>query len=232
MRQEDLRIDFSSFMDELSKIARSGRGLMSDFMGGVDPTGTSTFQYGMQDAKNGGPSGVRRAVGAVGGVVGGAAVIPAAVGGTVGAIKGFAATRGGIGKRLIGAGSSMLSGAVKPYTSLYHGMRGKGALAAHRAGRNLTKGQAGSLQKLVKGHVPLGASGGLNPAETQGLLRRMSREQIEGAQRKLTGEIAGGAGALGLSGAISGGSAYMQYGKGAKTQQSVNRQLAARRTTR
>lgn len=221
-----------AFLDELSKIAQATapRGLMSDFWGGVDPTGTKTFQYGMQDAQRGKPSGLRRAVGAAGGVVGGAAVIPAAVGGTVGALKGFAAGKGGIARRLLSAGREALSGATKPYTSLYHGVRGRGALAAHQAGKKLTQSQAGSLQKLVREASPLAAAtkGKLTAAQTQAALRGFTPEQLASAQRTLSGELAGGAGALGLSGLISGGSAYMQYGKGAKTQQDVNRQLAAR----
>ena len=232
MRQDDHNISVDSFMDELCKIAQSseGRSLMSDFMGGIDPTGTKTFQYGMQDARGGGPSGVRRAVGTAGGLVGGAMAIPAAIGGTVGALKGFASGHGGVARRLISAGKGAVSGSIKPYTSLYKGVQGKKALSAHLAGKKLTESQSKNLQRLVKDSNPVASMKGsnLSAEQTQGLLSRFKPKDIDSARRSLTGEIAGGAGAIGLSGAISGGSTYMQYGKGVNTQQSVNKQLGRR----
>lgn len=214
----------AAFLDEVSKIAQRSYG--KDFLAGVDPTGTKTFQYGMQDERQGKASPLRRAVGTAGGVAGGIAAIPLAVGGTVGGIRGFAMGQGGIGRRLLSAGRGALSGAVKPYQQLYRGTRARGALSAHRAGKQLTSSQASHLQKFVKTQLPEGLGAAqITPGRVQTALRAMSPEQTAWAQRQLSGELAQGAGALGLSGAISGGSAYMQYGKGAKTEQNIKQRI-------
>lgn len=201
------------------------RSLASDFMAGVDPTGTRTFQYGMNDAQAGGPSGLRRTVGTVGGVVGGALAIPAAVGGTVGAIKGFAMGQGGMKGRLLSAGKEMLSGAVRPYSSLYHGAVARGGLAAHQAGKAITPRQATSMQRFAGQVSPVGGASNLSRRQIQAGLHTMNPAQISEMRRRIGGELAGGAGALGLSGVISGASANLQYSKGARTQQDINRQL-------
>ncbi len=203
------------------------RSYMSDFMGGVDPTGTSTFQYGLEDARQGQHSGMRKAVGTAGGVVGGAAVLPGGIGGLVGGIKGFALGKGGFKGRMMSAGRHALEGAKNPYTSLYRGVRARGALKAHQAGKTLSSGQAGHLDKFVRGAVPQGVipAGNLNPKMIQGAMNKMSPEQLGSAQRHLTGELAAGAGALGLSGVVSGGSAAMQYDKGGLTGQKMNRAM-------
>lgn len=207
--------------DQMWKVARS---LMKDFMAGVDPTGTRTFQYGMEDTAKGKPSSVRRAVGTAGGVVGGAAAVPAAVGGVVGAIKGFALGKGK-GGRLMGALKGAKSGAIKPYTSLFRGVRARRALQAQQAGKKLTERQVGDLSRFAGEHIPVGGEK-MQQAVRRGV-QRMTPEMAGEASKRLSGEIAGGGAALGLSGLVGGGSAYMQYGKGAKTQQSVNRQLRA-----
>lgn len=224
-------ISVKSFIDELEKIAQ--RSYTKDFMAGVDPTGTSTFQYGMQDTQHGGPSRARQMMNTAGGVIGGAAVIPAAVGGTVGALKGFAMGQGGLGRRLMAAGKGAATGAIDPYKKLYQGTMARQALVAHQAGKELTGRQAGHLGRFVEGQIPGGLiKTKLSPQQVRSGLQGMSPKAISEARRQMTGEIAGGAGALGLSGAISGGSAYMQYGKGAKTQESVNQQLAGVRNPR
>ncbi len=203
------------------------RSYMGDFMGGVDPTGTSTFQYGLEDARQGQHSGMRKAVGTAGGVLGGAAVLPAAIGGLVGGIKGFALGKGGFKGRMMSAGQHAWGGAKNPYTSIYQGVRARGALKAHQAGKTLTDSQAGHLNKFVQGAVPQGllTSGKLGPKRVQTALNAMSPAQIAESQRHLTGELAAGAGALGLSGAVSGGSAAMQYDKGGLTGRKMNRAM-------
>ncbi len=207
-----MKLSYSSSMND--------RGYINDFLGGVDPTGTRTFQYGMEDARqHGQSSGLRRAIGTAGGVVGGAAVIPAAVGGTIGGVKGFLMGRGGVRGRLVSAGKGFLSGAKKPYTQLYQGVKANSALAAQQAGRKLTPGQANSLQRFAKTQLPDSVTKGvgLRPKMVQRGISRMSPQQVAGVRRELGGEIGAGAAALGLSGAISGVSAHTQYGKGART---------------
>ena len=200
---------------EQTKEASMPRSYWSDFAGGVDPTGTRTFQYGLEDARGGESSGARRAVGTAGGIVGGAAVVPGAVGGLVGGIKGFAMGRGGLGQKLISAGKGAVSGAKSPYSSLYRGFRANKALAAQQAGKTLTPGQAKNVQSFVTQQIPGGLPKGvLDPSKVQTAMAAMNPKQLAKARQHMSGELAGGAGALGLSGLIGGGSAYAQYGKG------------------
>ena len=195
------------------------RSYMHDFLGGVDPTGTKTFQYGMEDAAQGQTSGMRRAVGTAGGILGGAAVVPGAVGGLVGAIKGLAMGKGGLKGRLLSAGQHAVRGAKQPYSSLYRGMKARSALKAHQAGKALSSRQGGDLQKFVRQSLPEGVlpSGEMGSQRIQSALKQMAPSQMAKVRKHLGGELAAGAGALGLSGLVSGGSAYAQYGKGGVT---------------
>lgn len=195
------------------------RSYMKDFLAGVDPTGTKTFQYGQEDAQQGERSGARRAVGTAGGLLGGAAVIPAAVGGAVGGVKGLLMGRGNWKTRLLGAGRGFVSGAKKPYTSLYHGVQANRALAAHQAGKTLKPRQAKQLERFVQESLPhsVTSSGKVSPKMVQEGMTRLNPQQLASVRRELGGEVGAGAAALGLSGAISGGSAYAQYGKGGTT---------------
>ena len=210
-----------AFMDELEKVGVAGRSIASDFMAGVDPTGTKTFQYGMDDQARGGASGVRRAVGTAGGVLGGAVAIPAATGGIVGAAKGFATGSGGIKSRLLSAAKGALWGAKKPFSMLYHGSRGLRGVTSAQAGRAMTGGEAQSLRRLVSESAPAGmvkipkTPTGARATE---YVRGLGGARTEALRKHLVGETATGAGLLGASGVIGGGSAYLQYGKGADTQ--------------
>lgn len=200
------------------------RSYWSDFAGGVDPTGTHTFQYGMEDARKGESSGLRRAVGTTGGILGGAAVVPAAAGGLIGGLKGFAMGRGGIRQRLTSAGRGAFTGAKAPYSSLYRGIQANKALAARQAGKALTPRQAKNVHKFVAQQVPGGLPKGVvDPSRVQSAMGMMNPQQLSEARRHMGGELAAGAGALGLSGLISGGSAYAQYGKGGNTGDTLRR---------
>jgi hypothetical protein len=144
--------------------------------------------------------------------LGGAAVVPAAVGGIVGGIKGGLLGKGSVKGRALGALKGMISGAKKPYTSLYRGARAQKALSAYR-------GQSGALQKFVKSELPEGLSSlpNFSPEAVSGALSKLTPEQLSAVKRNLGGELGAGAAALGLSGLVSGGSAYAQYGKGGTT---------------
>jgi hypothetical protein len=207
------------------------RSYMSDFIAGVDPTGTSTFQYGLEDARKGQESAARKAIGTVGGTLGGAAVLPGAIGGLVGGMKGLALGRGGLRGRLLSAGRHAVQGAHQPYTSLYRGLRAGGALKAHQAGKTLTPVQTGHLEKFVRGAVPKGVlnEGAASPQAIRSALNRMTPQQMHEARRHLSGELAAGAGALGMSGLVSGASAAMQYDKGALTGRTMNQDIARER---
>jgi hypothetical protein len=151
--------------------------------------------------------------------LGGAAVVPAAVGGIVGGIKGGLLGKGSVKGRALGALKGMISGAKKPYTSLYRGARAQKALSAYRTGKTLSPGQSGALQKFVKSELPEGLSSlpNFSPEAVSGALSKLTPEQLSAVKRNLGGELGAGAAALGLSGLVSGGSAYAQYGKGGTT---------------
>lgn len=136
----------AGFADEMEKI---GRSIFRDFMGGVDPTGGATFQYGMRDAEKGrGPS-IRRAAGTVGGVVGGAAAVPAGISGLIGAVKGLGKGKG-VGGRLLSAGRGFMSGAADPFKQVYHASKAKGALRTAASGGKLSDAEIQALHGFTK----------------------------------------------------------------------------------
>lgn len=137
----------SSFMEEMVKLSGIQRSLLKDFAAGVDPTGTRSLEYGIQDAGAPG-SGVRRALGTAGGLVGGATVVPAAISGLVEGAKGIAS--GGIKGGLKG----FARGTYKPFTQLYRAARSTRTLGKMHAGTNISKGEAESLRALVKNRSP------------------------------------------------------------------------------
>jgi hypothetical protein len=211
----------------------SGRPLFSDFLGGVDPTGARTFQYGLSDIHRSKKARVvRRTVAVAGGTVGGAAVLPPAVGAILGAGKGFIQQKGGLGKRLVSAGREAARVAKKPYTSLYHGVKAKRTISRAIKGKPVTTKSFTSLDKLIASKVPKEYHGVI-PEVRRGLLEGATKKAVSIApktlaavNKELTGEVALGAGTLGLSGAVAGGSAYVQYGKGRRTAKYFQKKLS------
>lgn len=207
------------------------RPILHDFLAGVDPTGTHTFQYGMQDEQTAGGSKARQLVNTAGGVLGGAAIIPAAIGGVVGGVKGLATGKGGVGSRLAYAGKSAFTGAKQPYMNLVEGLRGRSLLKGIQHGVPLTPKQRGAAKSLAGRMVPTqfasmpGARETAHKAVLQGL-EGASPQQLAEARRFVGGEVAAGAGALGLSGLINSLSAHQQYAKGQTSQQEMVRQFA------
>jgi hypothetical protein len=136
-----------AFVEELVKLSAIDRSILKDFAAGVDPTGTRTLEYGMQDAGERG-SGLRRAAGTVGGLIGGATVVPAGVSALIEGAKGLASggVRGGL--------KGFATGTYKPFTQLYRAIRGTGTLGKMQAGSNLSKGEIGSLRALVAERSP------------------------------------------------------------------------------
>lgn len=143
---------------------------MKDFVGGIDPFGTYTSQYG-QAAQQAGLSekdhAKKRAVSTVGGLVGGGLLVPAAIGGTV---KGVSALGGGgsIAQRLARAGSAALQGAVEPYSNLRKAYNAKTGLREIAAGGMPSQAQREGLefvaQKSTLGDVFGKLKGGLGSA--------------------------------------------------------------------
>jgi hypothetical protein len=216
-----------AFLDELEKIGKS-RSLARDFLGGVDPTGGATFRYGMEDVEQGlAAPGLRKALGTVGGVVGGAAVVPSAISGLIGGVKGFSAG-GGLRGRLVGAGRGFVSGLAKPFSKVYQSARASGGLKALERGGEMSLGQAKNLRALAS---DMPAIGGfvkkLSPEQVQQYARHLPAAQVANMRKGVGGQLSAGLATLGTSGLIGGGSAYLQYGKGRAAAQKYQQQLAA-----
>ena len=115
---------------EMAEILKEARRIgVSDFLGGIDPTGGATFQYGMEDVED--PTQKAhgaRALGTAGGLVGGAVVVPASISGLIEGGKGLVQTSGGLGKRLAGAGRGLVSGAMKPFKQVAGGIKARGVM--------------------------------------------------------------------------------------------------------
>lgn len=206
-------IDFSAFVDEMCKLG--ARSYMDDFMGGVDPTGTKTFQYGMDDAQRGTHSGLRQAVGTAGGLVGGATIVPSVVSSVLEGAKGYRG--GGWRGALVGAAR----GTYKPFQDLYRAARGVRSLSRARAGKALSQGELTGLQRLAKSSGPEAGAAASRVTRSneamQGALRHPRGSEMLGrAQEQLRSKVTDTGAAIGLSGALGAASAGMQYGKGGK----------------
>lgn len=97
-----------------------------DFVAGIDPFGAWTNEFGMKAQRAGLPEKVHRrkkAMGTVGGLIGGATVVPSIIYGLVEAGKGFALTPGHIGRRIAGAGKAGWKGAQFPLRAVYSGTK-------------------------------------------------------------------------------------------------------------
>jgi len=192
-----------------------------DFLAGVDPTGASTFQYGLDDGLEGNASSARRAVGTAGGVAGGTLLIPALAGGVTGLFKGIARGKPGVAGRLLGAGRGLLQGVVDPYTKLYNAAQARRGLRSIQQGGNMTSRQLAAANKLAPKSVlthPLAGFAPLqDPARASGLLRSLPTSSLSGLDNAIKGQLTGAAGAFGVSGALGGLSAGLQYGKGVET---------------
>lgn len=213
-------ISYRAFADEFVKIAQ-GRSVLKDFVGGIDPTGGATFQYGMTDyekPQHASPS-LARAAGTAGGLVGGALVIPSAIGGLIGGVKGFGGG-GGMGARLARAGRGFVSGAKQPIKMPIDVIRSRKALAQMRTKGigSLTDSQLSAMRGVASG-LPGGALlEKANPTMMRAGLRSIRATAgdipFEFADKQLKSGLASGIATLGTSGALGAGSAYLQYGKG------------------
>jgi hypothetical protein len=144
------RVKKASFLDELEKIGKEdSRSLFKDFLAGVDPTGGKTFQYSISDApKSKSEQNLRRAVGTVGGVIGGATLIPAVISGLIEGAKGF--SQGG----LRGAAAGTFRGAYKPFAALIGAARSTKIIDKLQEGATLTQKEVGTLNNLTKEVAP------------------------------------------------------------------------------
>lgn len=224
--------------------------LAQDFVAGLDPFGVYTSSYGQKAEEAGVSEGrhrTKKLVGAVGGAVGGGALVPSVVSGVSGALE--AAAKGGSGKaRLARAATGFLEGAKSPFKLLSAARTGKNLAAKASAGGDLklTAAQAESLKSLLgrvsisdlaKGAKPKGnlltrASGALEDVGSlkkllrDGVLTQSLAKKIESPLR--TGYMSGVAG-LGIGATVGAGGAAVQYGKGRKSEKKFQQRL--RRST-
>jgi len=181
---------------------KTARSYVRDFVGGVDPTGGATFSYGVQDADATKREALkRRTTSAVGGVVGGATVIPAALGGVVGAVRG--SRRG-----LRSAAAGFAKGTTEPFADLYHARRASSGLKGAASGKALSKKHIKSLDHLSGGkmgdvgkHLADRASGDAG--------KRVAAEAAEVVGDKYRDAMTG----IGVSAGVGGVSAHLQYDK-------------------
>lgn len=204
-----------AFFDELEKIAQT-RSIGKDFAAGVDPFGSVTFGYGLKDAPiSEGEAAKRNAAAVGGGLVGGAVVVPAAISGAIGAAKG--ATKGG----LRGAVKGGIEGAHSIYSKIYRGVRGNRSLGRVQEGKIISPGEVRNLATLAEQSTrtshPVIEMAKVNPSAAGHHLRRMGPEEITAIRGRVSGDVTEGIATLGLSGAIGGTAAHMQYNKGRAT---------------
>ena len=186
------------------------RSYVKDFLAGVDPTGTKTFQYGMSDAKA--PkkeTSTRRAIGTAGGLLGGSLAVPSVISGLIGGGSGLAS--GG----LRGAASGFVKGLHKPFSMPARAFRSQLAFGNALMGKQVSKGGARSVASLLKdlGKVPAKDVKKVNPK----IIENLPPQALYQGLTTTRGELGKGLATLGLSGGIGGTAAYLQYGKGHQT---------------
>lgn len=187
--------NFIHFQKGFEKIARE-TSYLKDFAGGVDPTGVITFKAGKKnELANSQSHGLHRGIATAGGVLGGAGVVAPAITGIMGGVTQGLSTQGGIKKKLLGAGKGFIEGLKKPFLSTYHGLAGGRKVM----GRNALRGRK---------HLDYFARQMNVPKEVSIRIPYLDSKRVG---RELYGRGIEGLGTLGLSGAISGGSAYLQY---------------------
>jgi hypothetical protein len=187
------------------------RSYTKDFLGGIDPFGTWTTGYGVADANaSEAEAARRRRIATLGGVVGGASVVPSAIYGLIGAGQNI---RGGPRAALLGG----LAGAAGFYRDIYRGLRGSRSLGRVREGKKITVPEVKNLTSLAKGQTgmsPTVRGFTASPTQTRTALENLPAEQLVELQEKARRPAETGLMSLGLSGAIGGTAANVGYDKG------------------
>ena len=224
------------FVDELEKLALIApakkpsptaaapkRALWKDFMAGVDPTGTKTSVYGVKDVPaSTGQRALRQGVGTVGGLLGGALVVPSVV---YYIIEGAAAAPGGGSwkQRLARIGAAAGRGFLKPIREPLRAHRAANVMQKVQQGGRVVARDVGTMRRfaqlnLMSGVIPGLASGKATPQQLQRAMEFMkSTGKLDPALKSTQTEVSKGLAAIGLSGLIGGGSAALQYHKGGQT---------------
>ena len=178
------------------------------FVAGLDPTGSKTFQLSQRATRHK----KHKAVGLLGGLIGGTVLVPSVVSGLIGAGKGFASVKGGIPGRLLGAVKGLSSGAVLPYKTLYHGIKGTRALGI--AKRTGVLSEAGATHV----HKALGLNSGAKAIKGNRFKNMMpmlkGTEGMEEMHRMVKDKTINAASGLGASALVGGSSSLIQYDLG------------------
>lgn len=197
------------------------RSWTKDFLGGIDPTGAYTFRYGVRDVdKDKKQQALRRTLGVTGGVIGGGLAVPSVISGIMGLGSGLLGLKKGKGWSNVAR--QAWTGFKKPVGVLYRGARSLQGVRGLQAGRRLSMGQQKSLRSLMssmKGELPtLGSQKGMTSFIDSAVERlvkgKASPKELSVAKELLKKKMRGAAAGIGLSGAITGGSSFYQYGQG------------------
>lgn len=179
-----------------------------DFMAGVDPTGIYTVRGGRRNKEH---HAAHKAIGAVGGFLGGAAVIPSTISMITSGLPKYIAA----GKK--GKLSMLGEAAIAPYRKLHTAIKANKELSLlgtkDRIGtKNIREVMndvpIGEYKRIIKGITHKGSGG------VKGVKKNIRRSVANG--------IYGGAGVIGLSGAINSGSSIAQYNTGMKSKDRVS----------
>lgn len=210
----------SGYVDEISKFAT--RSHIKDLLAGVEPSGVITFGYGAKDVpRSHKEQRHSRALGTIGGLVGGAITVPAAISGLMGLGSGLRNIRKG---GLRGVGRAAWRGLKAPIVEPIRAMRLRSAIKNVGKGMELKPSQSRLITKYIREYESKLPNKELaQMAEEFGRMSHKEKSKIiekmgPAARKKLRGIIGkrleSGLSALGLAGGVSGTSAYYQYGAG------------------
>lgn len=205
-------------LDGISKC--SGRSHFSDFVAGIDPTGTKTLQYGVQDVGSSKRKrDIKKTIGVTGGLLAGALLLPSGIMALIKGGKGLIRNKG-ILNRLRGGIRGLGKGFIKPYGDVYHGLRSTNYLKSIRAGKPIPiKGEA-SMRKLVNNRFgelfPGMSQRAAGPDMTKKLqwLSKNKPSQFNSLLNVTSGSLGSTLAFMGLGGAVNAGSALAQYNLG------------------
>jgi len=200
----------AAFVDELQKIAKDPVSISKSFLAGFDPTGTSTFGLSQRAKRHK----THLISGSVGGIIGGATIIPSAVSGTVGGIRRFAQTPGGFRRKVVGAIRGFGAGAISPYKQLYHGAKGTQALTKSLKTGKITQQGATHIHKAIG--LKRGGQVIKNKAFFNMLPRLKGNAGISELRDLVKKQTINTGAAIGASAGLGAGSSILQYLQGKK----------------
>jgi len=213
-------ISWEAYCVEMEKISKVSS-YPQDFLAGADPVGLWTAEYG-QEAERAKVSpathGAKAGLGVLGGILGGAVVLPTLVSGVAGAATG--ATRGQLVSSIA---RGFLAGAKKPIQQLVNGKRALNALidaAASKEAKKLSGQEIKAIQFMIddaaaplKGAFKTTVPEVMHPAWAKNAIPIVA----DGYKNGLLSLAAGGA--------MGGGGALIQYQRGRNVEKKFQKRL-------